>query len=153
MVLVAYGLAGKQTLVRPFDPALPHPGVERVFLWARTVPGLAGGGDHGRVGLFQPGLDEGVQLIQLFYKVLLVLDGLIGTKMNPKIFSHGHHFIDVRYCVHETLSYNRRLAGLAESEPKSLIYTGPGLLRWKKGEYCYRWKPVNRHLHGLQMLF
>ncbi|CUV01274.1 hypothetical protein MGWOODY_Clf2420 [hydrothermal vent metagenome] len=42
---------------------------------------------------------------------------------------------------------------MAESEPKSLIYTGPGLLRWKKGEYCYRWKPVNRHLHDLQMLF
>ena len=103
VVLVTDGLAGKQTFGRPFDSAFPHPGVERVFFRARPVPGLAGGRDHRRFGLLQPGLHEGVQLSQLFHQVLLVLNGLIGTQVNPQLLGHGHHFIDVRYCVHEAL--------------------------------------------------
>ena len=31
VVLVTYGLAGKQAFGRPLDPALPHPGVQRIF--------------------------------------------------------------------------------------------------------------------------
>jgi len=49
--------------------------------------------------------------------------------------------------------FNCGEAILSMFTPVMGVHTGPGLLRWKKGEYCYRWKPVNRHLHGLQMLF
>ena len=83
MILITDGFAGKQTFGCPLDPALPHPGVERVFFWAWPVSGIAVGRDHRRLGLLHPGLDEGVQLSHLFHQVLAVLDGLIGTQVNP----------------------------------------------------------------------
>src|SRR5712691_12508305 len=46
VVLVTDGLAGQQAVSRPLDAALPHPGVERVFVWLRLVPGLPGRRDH-----------------------------------------------------------------------------------------------------------
>src|SRR5437870_5472107 len=42
VVLVADGLAGQQTLGRAGDPALPHPGVERIVLFSRSPSGQPG---------------------------------------------------------------------------------------------------------------
>ena len=101
VLLVTDSLAGKQAFSRPLDAALPHPGVEGVFIWARPVPGLAGGRDHRRLMLLQPGLHERVELSHLFHQVLPVHGGLIGTEADPQFLGHGHHCIDVRYFVHE----------------------------------------------------
>ena len=62
VILVTNGLAGEHAFARSLDPALPHPGIERVFFWPRPVTGFPNGGDHRRHGLLQPGLHEGVEL-------------------------------------------------------------------------------------------
>jgi hypothetical protein len=40
VILVADGLAGQQASGRPLDPALPRPGIERVFLRLGRYPGV-----------------------------------------------------------------------------------------------------------------
>jgi hypothetical protein len=109
MVLETDGLAGQQAVGRPLDPALPHPGVERVVCGPRPVPGCPGGRDHRRRGLLQPRLHEGVERLQLFQEVLPVQDGLLGTQVEPQGLGHRHHVIDVRDWVHRRFSSRGRV--------------------------------------------
>ena len=119
VVLVTDGLAGQQAVGRPLDAALPHPGVERVFVRARLVPGLPGGRDHRRPGLLHPRLHEGVELSQLFQEVLPVQDGLLRSQVDPQCLGHRHYFIDIRDCVHRLLSSHQRV-----------VNHGPPAERW-----------------------
>jgi hypothetical protein len=104
VVLVTDGLAGQQAFSRALDAALPQPSVERVFVRPRLVSGLAVGRDQRRSGLLQPCLHEGVELAQLFHKVLPVQDGLLGPQVDPQFLGYRYHFLDIRDCVHTALS-------------------------------------------------
>ena len=104
VILVADGLAGQHASGRPLDPALPRPGIERVFFRPRPVPRCPGGRDHRRLGLLQPRLHEGIELSQLFQEVLPVEDDFLRAQVDPQFLGHRHDFIDVRDCVHGLLS-------------------------------------------------
>src|SRR5712691_190542 len=131
VVLVTDGLAGQQAVGRPLDAALPHPGVERIFVWPRRVSGLPGGRDHRRPGLLHPRLYEGVELLQLFHKVLPVQDGLLGSQVDPQFLGYRNYFLDIRDCVHGFSPLTSLTPALTNSGATELwlcVAASPGLM-------------------------
>ena len=117
MVLEADRLILQQTFGSALDAALPHPGIEGVFVWTRPPTRFPAGRDHRRPGLFHSRLHEGVELAQLFREVLSVEDGLVRTQMDAQLLGHRHDFIDVRDRVHRLLSCAEGCATQARFTP------------------------------------
>ena len=98
VVLVTDGLAGQQAVGCPRDAALPHPGVERLFVWPRLVSRLPCGRDHRRPGLLHPRLHEGVELCSCCIRYFRYRTASSAPGGSPVLATAAT--LDVRDCVH-----------------------------------------------------